>query len=87
MIRRSGHEVDMTGGKDDMGRGGHKLERAGGVEDKRWRGPEVETTEWDKRHTTDHYQRRQCFQLFQATQTERGQWSSEPDGEEFHCPL
>ena len=40
---------------------------------------------WDKRHTTG--QQRRCFQLFRATPTDSGQWSSEPDGEEFHCPL
>ena len=41
--------------------------------------------QWDKHHTTG--QRRRCFQLFWATLTDSGQWSSEPDGKEFHCSL
>ena len=46
---------------------------------------EISHLEWDKRHTTG--QQRLCIQLFRATPTDSGQWSSEPDGQHFHCPL
>ena len=37
--------------------------------------------DWDKYHTTG--QRRWCFQMFRATPTDNGQWSSEPDGSQL----